>query len=340
MSSDVKHDDGSGESAQWMPTASLAALKQSARLRSAVHQWMLSRDILEVCTPALSSSAATDPQVESLVVPSGQGGGKQRYLVTSPEFAMKRILCAYPEQDIYQIASVFRGEEQGRYHVSQFNLLEWYRTGMDHLALMHDVEQLLNHIWTVFDLEFPGVDVRSYSQEVYDRLKQWPDDLNAELIKNYFAAHGRSFPAGLELDSSSSLDLFMDEFVLPEFDTSRVTFLFEYPVSQAALARIGTGAAGRPVAERFEVYLGHVELANGFHELADAGLQRQRFDNDIRTRLRRSQSEVPMDENLLGAMSKGLPDCAGIALGLDRLHMVLGNHKHISQVLSFSDENA
>lgn len=325
---------------RWKPSASLTTLKQSARLRRAIHGWMHDQDILEVCTPALSYSATTDPCIESLVVHPPGDDNCLRYLHTSPEFAMKRILCAYPHQDIYQIASVFRAEEQGRFHVSQFNMLEWYRTGMDHWELMQDVEALLTHLWTVFDLEFPGVETLSYSQEVFDRLQRWPDELEASLVKDYFNQYERSFPAGLESDLTASLDLFMDEFVLPGFDKEKITFLFEYPSSQAALARIGTGSAGNPVAERFEVYKGQVELANGFHELADVSTQRQRFEVDLQTRETNGQQGVPIDENLLSALSVGLPDCAGIAVGLDRLNMVLGNHAHISDVLSFSDANA
>lgn len=324
----------------WMPTASLTALKQSARLRCVIHQWMQSQDVLEVCTPALSGSATTDPFVESLVVRPCRVGGKARYLHTSPEFAMKRILCAYPEQDIYQIARVFRAEEQGRYHVSQFSLLEWYRTGMNHLTLMQDVEALLRTVWIAFQRDFAGVDKCSYSQEVFKRLGHWPDDLSAELIKQYFDDKGRSFPPGIELDRGAALDLFIDEFVLPEFDKSRLTFLYEYPRSQASLARIGKSDSGHPVAERFEVYAGQVELANGFHELADATQQRQRFEQDSRTRQERTQQHMPIDENLLSALSAGLPDCAGIAVGLDRLLMVLCDYTHINQVLSFGDDNA
>ena len=325
---------------QWKPTASLNTLKQAAALRQAIREWMQYQGVLEVCTPPLSYSANTDPQVESLEVMPSDGTARQRYLHTSPEFAMKRLLCAYPETDLYQIATVFRAEEQGRHHTSQFNLLEWYRVGMDHLALMQDMQALLSTIWQVFGSEYPGSDRRSYCQEVFDRLGQWPDELDGELIKNYFANQQRSFPDGLETDVAASLDLFMDEFVLPEFCKSKVTFLFEYPASQAALARIATTASGLQVAERFEVFVGPVELANGFHELSDPVQQHQRFEQDLHQRASRSQRGVPVDEHLLAALSSGLPDCAGVALGLDRLHMVLGNHDHIQQVGPFSDDNA
>lgn len=325
----------------WRPSASLQALKQAALVRSVVHQWMAEYNILEVFTPALSVAGTTDPQIESLVV---RGDGKNhalRYLHTSPEFAMKRILCAYPEQDIYQLATVFRAEESGRFHNSQFTLLEWYRVGMDHIALMNDVQQLLCAVWNAFEIEFPQIDRKSYVQEVFDRLGQWPDQLTGSQIRHYFLENERSFPQGLESDLSACLDLFMDEFVLPEFGRHRITFLTEYPCSQAALARIGTAThSDCPVAERFEVYIGKVELANGFHELADASVQRQRFEQEQRARQLRHQSAIPIDENLLSALQSGLPDCAGVALGVDRLLMLLGGYQCVEQVMSFSDDNA
>lgn len=327
-------------SSDWKPTASLHTLEYAAKLRQAIREWMQRQGVLEVCTPHLSYSANTDPQVESLEVLPPEGEVLQRYLHTSPEFAMKRLLCAYPDTDIYQIATVFRAEEQGRYHTNQFNLLEWYRVDMDHMALMQDVEALIVHIWQTFGRDFPGTDMRSYCQEVVKRLGQWPDELDGELVQKYFADRQRSFPDGLQTDVAASLDLFMDEFVLPEFDKSKVTFLFEYPASQAALARIATNDSGRQVAERFEVFFGQVELANGFHELSDATQQRQRFEADLHRRANRSQRSVPIDENLLAALSSGLPDCAGVALGIERLHMVLGGHDHIQQLVPFSDDNA
>ena len=332
-----------GSDTCWRPTASLESLKQAALLKRAIRQWMLDEQILEVCTPALSSAATTDPQVQSIVVEGVDGiqsGATNRYLHTSPEFAMKRILCAYPDTDIYQLATVFRAEEQGRYHVSQFNMLEWYRTGMDHEALMQDVERLLRHVWKSFELDFPIITKRSYCKEVYSRLGEWPDTLSGAVIRDYFQQAKRSFPVGLEQDVSACLDLFMDEFVISSFDPAVVTLLCDYPGSQAALARVAINNNGIKVASRFEVFVGPVELANGFHELADSAVQRQRFENDLEVRKYVGKNTVPIDENLLAALDYGLPDCAGVALGIDRLHMILGGHQHIREVVCFSDDNA
>lgn len=307
---------------------------------------MAEQGILEVLTPPLSQAANTDPQVESLVVmPDAQGSGSSvqghaRYLHTSPEFAMKRVLCAYPDTDIYQMTTVYRAEVQGRFHVSQFTMLEWYRTGIDHLQLMHDTESLLGDLWQHVGLDRPQIDKRSYCQEVFERLGAWPDDLDGYTVRDYFNKHDRSFPAGLEDDLNACLDLFIDEFILPEFHPEKLTFLFDYPVAQAALARVGVDAQGRRVAQRFEVFFGKLELANGFHELNDAGVQRQRFEAEQRERQIRGLQSVPLDERLLDALKEGLPDCAGIAMGVERLHMVLGKHAHINQVLVFCDDNA
>lgn len=331
---------GTGSFSHWRPSASLQALQQAALLRRAIHQWMFENNVLEVFTPALSIAGTTDPQVESLTVKDDKQQQPTRYLHTSPEFAMKRILCAHPEQDLYQLATVFRAEESGRFHSSQFTMLEWYRVGMDHLLLMEDVQQLLQTVWELFEIDFPGVDRKSYVQEVFDRLGEWPDDLQGNQIRDYFLKNKRSFPQGLELDLSASLDLFIDEFVLPAFDSHKFTFFYNYPSSQAALARLGTDMKShRPVAERFEVYVGKVELANGFHELADATVQRQRFEQEQQARQLRNQSVVPIDENLLSALQFGLPDCAGVAMGIERLLMLLCGYECVDQVISFSDAN-
>ncbi len=291
---------------------------------------MATQNVLEVCTPALSHAGATDPHVLSI------SSSDNRFLHTSPEFAMKRLLCAY-QTDIYQVANVFRAGESGRFHNTQFTLLEWYRLRMDHRALMDDVTTLLTSLWQSFNLAWPGIDIRQYGAEVHTRLGVWPEQTTVKLIAQYFADNGCDFPVTLTDDVDAALDLFMDEFVLVEFATQRFTFLTDYPVSQAALARIGKDDEGRDVAQRFELYYGRVELANGYHELTDPYVQRQRFAADRRKRDKLNVTPIPTDERLLSALEAGLPDCAGVALGLERLQMVLGQYEHIQQVLSFDD---
>lgn len=324
----------------WQPNASLASLQAGAALRRAIRHWMDEKQVLEVCTPVLSQYATTDPHVLSVNTRDG------RYLQTSPEFAMKRLLAAMvsidssPAPDLYQIAPVFRAGESGRFHNTEFTLLEWYRLGMDHQALMGDVEALLKHLWLTFAQPWPGVSTIRYGVEVHNRLGDWPENLNVSQIKHYFDEAGRAFPMSIGEDLDAALDIFMDEFVLPDFPANSFTFLTDYPASQAALSRLSLDEAGRDIAQRFEVYYGRVELANGFHELKDCATQRQRFEDELAKRQALGIEAVPMDEHLLQALSAGLPDCAGIALGLERLQMVLGQHDHIDQVLSFNDARA
>lgn len=337
---------------QWRPSADLASLRAGAFLRRSVRQWMETQDILEVCTPVISRHATTDPHVLSIETQDG------RYLHTSPEFAMKRLLAAHAQNrehsreavgvsgkcsaqpDIYQIAQVFRADESGRFHNTEFSLLEWYRVGIDHHQLMIDVENLLSYLCTAFSFPWEPCHTRQYGVEIQSRLGVWPEDLDVSRIKAYFDKAGRHFTSAIGEDVDAALDLFVDEFVLPEFPTDRFTFLTDYPVSQAALAKTGLDQRGRAVAQRFEVYFGHLELGNGFHELNDAEIQRQRFSADLLKRDAMGIAQVPMDRHLLSALQAGIPDCAGIAIGLDRLHMILGKHKHIQQVLSFDDQRA
>ena len=335
----------------WRPSATLASLRQAALLRGSIRSWMEHQLVLEVCTPGLSRAAATDPHIESLVVSDSPSSRRPWYLHTSPEFAMKRLLAAHAEQtglaggestqpDIYQICSVYRSGESGRFHNTQFTLLEWYRVGMDHADLMRDLEDLLKHLCSAFDLTWPGIEKRSYGIEVKELLGVWPELASIEIIQSYFKKMNRSYPSGIGEDMDAALDLFMDEFVLPEFSPSSFTLLTDYPESQAALSRIGSDDQGRRIAQRFELYRGQIELGNGFHELTDAKEQRSRFERELAKRLDDRMDQVPIDNQLLDALAAGLPDCAGIAVGLERLHMVLGSHEHIRDVLSFDDERA
>jgi len=312
---------------------------------------MEQQQVLEVCTPGLSHSATTDPHIESLVVTDSQSSARVRYLHTSPEFAMKRLLAAHAieaalsgselkQPDIYQICAVYRSGESGRFHNTQFTLLEWYRVGMNHYDLMRDLELLLQHVCNAIDLAWPGIEQRSYGGEVRQLLGVWPELASVEMIQSHFEDHNRSYPASIGQDLDAALDLFVDEFVSAQFSPSMFTLLTDYPESQAALSRIGLDDQGRRVAQRFELYRGQIELANGFHELTDAKEQRSRFECELARRKAMQKDHVPIDTHLLDALSAGLPDCAGIAIGLERLHMVLGSYEHIREVLSFDDGRA
>jgi lysyl-tRNA synthetase class 2 len=294
---------------------------------------MHEQGVLEVLTPALSVAAATDPHLTSLCV-SLRPGDALHYLHTSPEFPMKRLLAAY-QADIYQIATVFRGGEVGRYHNPEFSLLEWYRVGFDHVALMAEVECLLERLCQVAGLSWQPARRLTYADAVQSVTAKPLAQLTLADIAEVFARHSRSWPASLVDDRDAALDLLIDEFVLPAFPADRATFLTDYPASQAALARVATDRSGQAVAQRFEVYWGSVELANGYHELTDASEQRQRFTSDLRKRQLMGLPSVPGDEHLMQSMQQGLPDCAGVALGIDRLMMVLAKAGHIQDVLAF-----
>ncbi|MEJ2675825.1 MAG: EF-P lysine aminoacylase GenX [Acidihalobacter sp.] len=277
----------------WPPTASLEALRQRARMLAGIRAFFAHAGVLEVETPALSQAAATDVQIESFAVPAGPG---MRYLHTSPEFPMKRLLAA-GSGDIYQICRVFREDEAGRYHNPEFTLLEWYRLGWDAERLAQEVVELIGAV-----------------------------ELNA-------VARAQGLHVVGDLGRDGWLDLLFSESVAAAFAPETLTVIDDYPASQAALARVRPGTP--PVAERFEVFAGPVELANGFHELTDAREQAARFEADNRERDLRGQGSVPADGRLVAALEADLPDCAGVALGLDRLLMWLGGWERIDQVVAF-----
>jgi elongation factor P--(R)-beta-lysine ligase len=298
-----------------------------ARLLARVREFFSARGLLEVETPQLSAAAATDLHLESLVA-SSAGGRPAGWLHTSPEFPMKRLLAA-GAGDIWQIARVFRGGESGRRHNPEFTLLEWYRVGWDAAALMTEVEALLR------DLCGPGLGAaeRLSYRDAFTRHAGFdPFRATAADIADILERRGVPVPRDGD-DRAACLDLALTTLVEPAFDPVRPTFVYDFPADQAALARIRPGDP--PVAERFELFLGGMELANGFHELTDAREQAARFSADLAARRARELAEPPEDRRLLAAMSAGLPDCAGVALGFDRLVMVIAGAAHIDEVLAF-----
>jgi len=322
----------------WRPTATLVALQQRAALLVALRE-CLSATSLEVHTPALSAASATDPHIDSYSSDEGL------WLHTSPEFPMKRLLCAHGV-DIHQFATVFRREEAGRFHNREFTLLEWYRLGMSLDELISDAQTLLAAACRALHRPILELHRVSYQQAVKSICGAYPHELSVQQIDNIFAQHKRSFPSSMlgsntdfsgntEAALDDALTLLVDEFVVANFPTDALTALTDYPASQASLARTSVHAAGHSVAARVELFIGAVELANGFHELSDAGEQRRRFKADNDTRIQAGKTPGVIDEHLLQAMQHGLPDCAGMALGIDRLLMVLGDYASIDEVIAF-----
>ena len=335
------------ESTRWQPTATPAALKTRAAMLARTREFFAQRAVLEVETPLLSAAAVSDPQLQSLRTQVA-GTLKPFYLHTSPEYAMKRLLAA-GSGDIYQVCKVFRDEEQGRWHNPEFTMLEWYRLGFDDAALMTEVEALLAHLLSGLRTLQPAERL-TYSAALnrHAGVDAFTSS-DAELAQ---AAVHHGIHCDSTLDRDAKLDLLMGLVVGPRLGVERPCFIHDYPASQAALARLKPGHAGaaragaahvgaaHAVAARFELYLDGVELANGFHELAQAGEQRARFLADLRVRAARGQPQPPLDENLLAALQHGLPDCAGVALGFDRLVAIALGAKHLAEAISFTLDNA
>jgi lysyl-tRNA synthetase class 2 len=247
---------------------------------------------------------------------------------------MKRLLAA-GSGPIYQTCKVFRDRERGRLHHPEFSLLEWYRPGWDHRRLMGEVADLVRSV-----LDAPGLAVEevSYRDLFRDRLGLDPWHVHLDDLRQAAAAGGIQGVEGLDLDPDGWLDLLLTHALQAGLGRGRMTFVFDYPPSQAALARVRPGP--EPVGERFELYLEGMELANGFHELTDADEQRRRFALDLERRAAAGRPTPPQDEAFLAALDSGVPPGAGVALGLDRLVMVRVGADHIDQVLCFPVERA
>lgn len=315
----------------WRPTAPLENLKLRAELLTKLRVFFAARNILEVDTPALSQAGATDRHIQSYRVENPEGA--PLYLHTSPEFPMKRLLAA-GYGDIYQLCKVFRSGEAGRMHNPEFTMLEWYRIGFDHHQLMAEVSVLIGGL--IPELGQP--EFLTY-REAFQRHAGF--DIATSGSKDCIAAlnrAGRQVPAEDQLDYDGWLDMVAGDLVYPALGKGHLTFIYDYPASQAALARVWPGDP--PVAERFEAFIDGVELVNGFHELADAKEQRRRFKADRTYRERHGLMDIPYDEHLLSALGQGLPDCAGVALGFDRLVMVAAAARSLDEVIAFPTDRA
>lgn len=308
----------------------------SARPLVGAHPGFFSaRDVLEVETPTLSSAGTTDPHIHSFATAysgPGQRHGQRLYLHSSPEFPMKRLLAA-GSGCIYQIAKVFRDGEAGRYHQPEFTLLEWYRVGFDQHRLMREVARLVQDL-----LDQPSLlqdpEYLSYAAIFQRHLRIDPHRATVAQLKTCAAAQDLPCPPGMpEDDIDPWLHWLLSHCIEPHLGRDRLTFIYDYPASQAALARIRPGDP--PLADRFELYYRGIELANGFHELSDADEQRRRFTADNQRRVARGLAPIPPDEYLLAALAAGLPDCAGVALGLDRLLMLATDNAALEDVLAF-----
>ncbi|MFN3580275.1 MAG: EF-P lysine aminoacylase EpmA [Pseudomonas sp.] len=317
---------------QWRPSASLDALRARAGIMDALRRFFAERGVLEVDTPALSVAAVSDPQLQPFAcdyVPEGAGVAHRRYLQTSPEYPMKRLLAA-GSGCIWQLCKVFRNGESGGRHNPEFSMLEWYRVGYDHHQLMDEVDELVVSVlgctaarrvtYAALFEELLGLDVHACE--------------TSEL-----AAQGRERCGFVgDLSRDGWLNLLFSHCVEPLL--LEPTLVYAFPASQAALARIVEGDDRVPCAARFELFVGGMELANGYFELTDADEQLRRFEADQQARQIEGGALLPVDLNLLAALRSGLPSCAGVALGFDRLVMLALGARSIDQVIAFSFERA
>jgi elongation factor P--(R)-beta-lysine ligase len=317
----------------WRPTATLSALRQRARMLARTREFFAARDVLEVETPILSAGAVSDPQIESLATRIAGMAGRF-CLSTSPEYPMKRLLAS-GSGDIFQVCKVFRDEERGRWHNPEFTMIEWYRQGFDDAALMTEVEAFVSQLLTPHR-QFASAERLTYADALRKHAGVDAHQDSEAALERAAADHGIVCKG--ELDRDAKLDLLMGFVVGPKLGRERPCFICDYPASQASLARLKPGMPA--VAARFELYIDGIELANGYHELVDAGEQRGRFTRDLASRRSRGQIDQPLDERLLAALAAGMPDCAGVALGFDRLVAIALGATRLSEAMAFSIDNA
>jgi lysyl-tRNA synthetase class 2 len=323
---------GEAMSDAWRPAATLEVLRLRAQLLRRAREYFDATATLEVETPALVRTAVTDVHLDALEVRQPDGS-RLGHLHTSPEYAMKRLLSA-GAPDIYQVAHVFRAGERGRNHNPEFTMIEWYRLGIDHHALMDDVEGLVRALLGghVAPRETRRV---TYAGAVAERLGVDALEDGCVQLVRALEVERCSVPESIYGDRDALLDLAMATVVAPAFPTDRITFVYDFPATQAALAR-----AHGPVASRFEAFWGGLELANGFHELGDAREQARRFERDRAQRRERGLTGREADTLFLAALESGLPDCSGVALGFDRVVMIAAGASRIDEVLAFPIERA
>lgn len=315
----------------WQPSASLDNIRQRAEYYKTIRRFMEERDIMEVQTPVFSKCGNTDPNLSSFKTHFHSPNDKNPvtlYLNTSPEFAMKRLLAA-GSGSIYQICKVFRDYEAGIHHQLEFTMLEWYRVGYDHHQLMDELSELLSKFG------YYSVERMLYSDVFESCTGLNPHHADLKLLCEKAKYYGLETDT---VDRGLLLDFIFSQSIAPALSGDKAVILFDFPACQASLARIRNDE--NPVAERFELFIDGVEIANGFHELCDANEQMSRFKEDNRKRRITAQDEMPIDKRLLSSLDHGLPGCAGIAVGLDRLFMKMKGLNSIEEVLTFSYFNS
>ena len=323
----------------WQPSMNWQHAKQRAQILSQIRAFFLAKNVIEVDTPLLSHATVTDPHLDAFVTHFNYSKASHcdesvaLYAQTSPEFAMKRLLAS-GYGCCYQICKAFRHEQHGRYHNPEFTMLEWYRVGFDHFKLMDEVAALMSLI-----LGCQQVERISYQALFIRELAIDPLTADkAELIKLITSHNKLSDWLEQEECIDTLLQFIMAELIEPTIGKDIPCFVYDFPASQASLAKISS--QDRRVAERFECYFKGIELANGFHELIDVEQQKLRFEHDNEVRAQLGKSKQAIDNNFISALANGIPACAGVALGIDRLIMLALSASKIDQVITFPIENA
>jgi len=313
----------------WRPGASRQAMEERAKLLADIRTFFAQRKILEVETPVLTRAGNSDPNIQSISTDSRD----KRYLRTSPEYSMKRLLAS-GYHDIYELGRVFRAGEEGRHHNPEFTMLEWYRVGMNYLDLAAEVIELIRFCSRGLFDNWPEQRL-TYRDLFRNQTGLDPLDCKEEELANCAAERG--IVAGA-MAQQEWIDLLLAELIQPALPGECFTIVYDFPPEQAALARIRPGNPA--AAERFEVYLGQMEMANGYQELTDPDEQLRRFERENRLREVRGEETAPIDKKLIEALRHGMPECSGVALGVDRLLMSMLKLDRIDAVLAFSANNS
>jgi len=311
----------------WQSTANIETIRRRARMLKDIRAFFDLRGVLEVETPLLSAFCTSDPHLNSF---STDYQNRKYFLNTSPEYAMKRLLVQYREP-VYQVCKSFRVDESGPYHNPEFTMLEWYRPGFDMFQLMDELEQLLGEILS----EIAPVERHSY-QSLFERHAGFdPHNVSAQQCRECAQNYQIEEPVGMGDEVDDWLDWLLTQLVLPALAQDRFTIIYDYPESQSALAKLHKDNTGTTVAARFELFYGEIELANGFDELRDATEQENRFRSENKKRDLLGLTVNAVDPRLLAALAHGLPECSGVAVGLDRLLMVMNHEKELADVLIY-----
>lgn len=318
----------------WSFQSPLSRLQQRAFLLAEIRHFFEQRAVMEVQTPILSSAANSDQQIEVFTTQAIKPDKQSAYLRTSPEFFHKRLLAS-GSGDIFEIAPVFRRDEITPLHNPEFTLLEWYRLDFDLCQLMAEVEALFQSLARRFELPIKGTQKMAYQDLFAQYANLNPLAVSDRELQDFCLNHGYQ---GSELTRTEALDFIFAIVIQPQLDDCDGLFIYHFPIEQAALAAVNPD--NPKTCLRFEFLYRGIELANGYRELQDAQVQAKRFQDDLTWRANRGKPQRPLDEHLLAALAHGLPDCSGVAMGIERLHMCLVAADNLTEIMGFRADNS